>query len=192
MNKKSVSFGQGREGDTSQKYPVRVDMVDAHGGLPIGMTSTPGKVQSLGQSGAGKQRLGEDLDRIKGYYGASDLVCLVEDHELERLGISHLAEACADRNIELHRLPIPDFGTPELDDMLQLVRKINSLREQGHQLVVHCMGGLGRTGTVAACCLVRLGIAPDHALKDVRLARPGTVESAEQEDFIYQFAAYIR
>jgi ADP-ribosyl-[dinitrogen reductase] hydrolase len=51
-------------------------------------------------------------------------------------------------------------------------------------LVIHCKGGLGRTGVVAARLLIELGETPNAALARVRAARPGAVETPEQEDYV--------
>ncbi|PLS84968.1 MAG: hypothetical protein CYG60_15075, partial [Actinobacteria bacterium] len=54
--------------------------------------------------------------------------------------------------------------------------------------VVHCRGGLGRTGTVAACVLVALGRhSANEAVDAVREAREGTIQTDEQEDFVRCF-----
>lgn len=56
-------------------------------------------------------------------------------------------------------------------------------------MLVHCRGGLGRAGTVAAALLIELGETPREALRKVRAARPGAVETRGQERYI---AAYKR
>jgi protein-tyrosine phosphatase len=57
-------------------------------------------------------------------------------------------------------------------------------------VVVHCMGGLGRTGVIAACVLVTLGRTAEDAIAEVRAARgPRCVENRAQEDFVARFAA---
>ena len=56
--------------------------------------------------------------------------------------------------------------------------------------MVTCMGGLGRSGTVAACALVKAGAPPDAAIAAVRSARgPRALETVGQEDFVTTFAA---
>ena len=52
-------------------------------------------------------------------------------------------------------------------------------------MVVTCMGGLGRSGTLAACLLVSAGTAPEAAIAAVRAARgPRALETIAQEDFV--------
>jgi protein-tyrosine phosphatase len=53
--------------------------------------------------------------------------------------------------------------------------------------VIHCRGGLGRSGTVAAACLVALGHGPAEAIERVRAARPGAVESRSQEEWVRSY-----
>ena len=54
----------------------------------------------------------------------------------------------------------------------------------GFDVVVHCRGGLGRAGTIAARLLVELGIEPATAIAKVREARPGAIENSRQELFV--------
>ena len=59
--------------------------------------------------------------------------------------------------------------------------------------MVTCIGGLGRSGTVAACYLVAAGISPDAAIAAVRTARgPRALETIAQEDFMVTFASAMR
>ena len=51
-------------------------------------------------------------------------------------------------------------------------------------IVIHCCGGLGRTGIVAARLLAEFGEAPESALFRVRRARTGTVENQLQDDYV--------
>jgi len=62
--------------------------------------------------------------------------------------------------------------------------------ERGEAVVVTSMGGLGRSGTVAACCLVDAGMSPEAAIAAVRTARgPRALETIAQEDFVVTFAS---
>ena len=60
--------------------------------------------------------------------------------------------------------------------------------EQGQTVVVHCKGGLGRSGLVVASGLTTLGYSAEASLAIVRQTRPGSVETQKQEAFVAQFA----
>jgi ADP-ribosyl-[dinitrogen reductase] hydrolase len=53
--------------------------------------------------------------------------------------------------------------------------------QTGGSVLIHCRGGLGRTGTIAARLLVELGWQPRAAIEAVRGARPGAIETPQQE-----------
>ena len=55
---------------------------------------------------------------------------------------------------------------------------------RGEGVVVHCLGGTGRTGTVLACALRRLGRSADQAIAAVQQHRPHWPEAAWQEDVV--------
>ena len=55
----------------------------------------------------------------------------------------------------------------------------------GGRVLLHCRGGLGRAGTVAARILIEFGYAPDAAIESVRSARPGAIENSVQERYVY-------
>ncbi|HMU75943.1 MAG TPA: protein-tyrosine-phosphatase, partial [Elusimicrobiota bacterium] len=58
----------------------------------------------------------------------------------------------------------------------------------GARVAVHCVGGLGRSGLVAACFLKSRGASTDEAIVEVRRVRsPRAVESAVQEQFVTNF-----
>ena len=174
-------------GRTSKTHPIRVDTVALPGGPPIGMTFAPGKVQHNAQTGTWRRSLEADLARLSRHHGVDELVCLVEDHELEQLHIPELAARCAAHGITLHRLPIRDRHSPDKAELQSLLRELVGLQQAGRRVVFHCMGGLGRAGTAAACCLIETGMAPEDAIRTVRTARPGTIETSGQLAFVLEY-----
>jgi protein-tyrosine phosphatase len=73
-----------------------------------------------------------------------------------------------------------------------ILAAIAAARDQT-DVAIACMGGVGRTGTVAACALVAAGWDPAAAIAEVRRVRhPTAVETAEQEAFVDAFARHRR
>jgi len=68
--------------------------------------------------------------------------------------------------VEARRVPhpIPDMGTPTAGHVMQILDDIDAAREQGGTVYVHCWGGVGRTGTVVGCWLVRHGLDEGDAI----------------------------
>ncbi|HEV8631035.1 MAG TPA: ADP-ribosylglycohydrolase family protein [Thermoanaerobaculia bacterium] len=172
---------------TSLTHPLRIDSVPAARGR-IGLTFCPGKCQLHAATGAWERDLGLDLDAIADW-GAAALVTLVEDGELRELQVPRdaLAEGAARRHVAWLHLPIADAGVPDAAFERRWERAGMWLREllrRGRGVVVHCKGGLGRTGMIAARLLVELGEAPEEAIARVRRARPNAIETREQEEHV--------
>jgi atypical dual specificity phosphatase len=91
---------------------------------------------------------------------------------------------------EIH-LPVPDFTPPTPAQLQAGVAAIETAISDGRRVAVHCGGGLGRTGTLLACYLVKRGLGPDEAIARIRAARPGSVETARQEAAVAAFARQL-
>ncbi len=117
--------------------------------------------------------------------GARTVVSLVTDQELLELGLSHLAELSQEQGVEWLHAPIEDQQAPDAafeqwwhDHWGALCTTL----DQGHAVALHCWGGLGRTGTVAARLLMqREQMLATAAMASVRQARPGSIETVDQE-----------
>lgn len=170
---------------TSVTSPLRIDEVACSNGL-IGMTMHPGK---KGESIYGEpwdRDLKTDLDVIE-VWGASDVVTLVEGFEFDLLETPDFAiEACR-RSFNWYHLPFVDGGIPDarFEEAWPLIgaHLKHHLRE-GKRILIHCRGGLGRTGLVAARLLIEFGSSTKDAMRTVREARPGAIQTLDQERFL--------
>jgi ADP-ribosylglycohydrolase len=172
---------------TSQTHPIHVDF------LPREACSLPGRLGltiAPGSKDWGAQRdLTADLERLRGAFGTRVLVSFLDDAELDLLGIpDHTAVARA-LGIRVCRLPVVDGGVPEdVEEVVRVVRAVIASLEGGETVILHCRAGLGRSGLFAGCCLVALGHGADEAIRIVRAARIGAVETPDQSRFVEHFA----
>jgi len=161
----------------------------------LGMTFAPG-MKTPGQRGRWERDLETDLRVLREEYGADVLVSVIEEHEYSGYGIPELFERDLVGGIEVLRFAIEDMNVPreaEAEEYEGLIRNIVDRMREGKNVIVHCRGGLGRTGTVAACVLVALGDhSADDAIDAVRAARKGTVQTRDQEDFVRRFEETLR
>jgi protein-tyrosine phosphatase len=156
--------------------------------LTSDVTGLPGSIGMMAAPGVNRD-LDRDLDALREKHKASLLITLVGDHEIEFLRLTDLRERAAARGIEALRFPIIDGSVPaSMEAFIDLVRRILAEAEQGRTIIVHCWAGLGRTGLLAACCLVARGFDPGEAIVAVRRCRPRTIEYTEQEEFVFAFA----
>ncbi|OWZ23083.1 hypothetical protein PHMEG_0002106 [Phytophthora megakarya] len=96
-------------------------------------------------------------------------------------------------NIRFYNFGWEDMTTPTLSFMVDIVKVIASVLLTGQDRVaVHCHAGYGRTGITIACALIFLhNIPPELAIRLVRRDRPGSVQTAGQTQFVYDFHAYL-
>jgi len=182
---------------TSDSDPINVAFLESSSfSLPgrIGLTFAPGKKQRNAQSGQWDRDLETDLSRLSSEYGTNVLVSLIEEDEFERLAIPGLRARTGHYEIESVWFPIPDTSVPKsMQKFSTLIRTLVVALSEGKTVVIHCMGGLGRTGLVAAACLVATtDLTAQQAIEVVRQAREGAVENRNQEEFVREFAKHLR
>ncbi len=83
------------------------------------------------------------------------------------------AEECG-VGCEVRRMPIADLSTPTEIELIRILDQIDTWLSEDKNVYVHCWGGIGRTGTVIGCYLVRKGMPPEAALRHIAQLRRGT------------------
>lgn len=124
----------------------------------------------------------DQADRAQLAAFAPDLVVtMTQADEMAALGAGDLPGWLAARGIGWAHFPVADFSTPpEGADWPALSAQVRTVLARGRRVLVHCRGGLGRSGMVALRLMVETGEAPDIALARLRAARPGAVETEAQ------------
>jgi protein-tyrosine phosphatase len=114
--------------------------------------------------------------------------------ELHKKGITHVVVLLTKRDLALYykgtlfslyeahgitviHYPIHDLWIPkDIKSFIEFERKLSMLLET-HTLLIHCRGGIGRTGLVTAGLFIAKGITPDRAIQMVRIGRNGSVQT---------------
>lgn len=118
--------------------------------------------------------------------GADAVVTLLEGFEFELLGVPTLPSLLS-RGIDWHHVPIRDVDIPEClfeGNWPKSGQRLRTILANGGKVLLHCCGGIGRTGTIAAKSLVGSGYKPADAIALVRRTHPGTIETAAQERYV--------
>ena len=116
------------------------------------------------------------------------LVSLVEVHEFDQfISYPKFEEKIGKRNFSWFFHPLKDMTAPDeifrerfFETQSHLLENLRS----GKKIAIHCKGGLGRSGTIAALLLRHLGFSAEKSIELVRKSRPGAIETEEQEIFI--------
>ena len=172
---------------SSLTHALQIAEVAAPRGGMIGVTFCPGKYQADAETGAWARDLDLDLDAICAW-GAGVVITLVTDRELADLRVAGLGAAVRARGIAWLHLPITDVSTPTAAWEADWARErsvVHAELDRGGKVLVHCKGGLGRAGTIAARILIERGMAPDAAIAEVRRRRgPKAIETTAQESYV--------
>lgn len=126
---------------------------------------------------------------LEGYrqLGATLVLSLITVPEMLELGLGALAETCAAQNLQWWHAPIADRQAPDpaFDRWWHAhAPALHALLDTGGGVALHCWGGRGRTGTIAARILLERGLPVGEAIRQVRACRPGAIETEAQERYL--------
>ena len=172
---------------TRRKPGINIDHVTLdHCSGVIGMTCCPGRRVSFGIGVEWDRDLDDDLQVIRDW-GAGTLVSLMEKNEMAFYEVAEIPEKTIDLGMQHLHLPIVDMDIPDARFEKQWEDAGEQLRNallSGESIVIHCLGGYGRTGTIAGRLLIELGTDPETAIRRIREARPGTIQTIIQEAYV--------
>jgi Cyclin-dependent kinase inhibitor 3 (CDKN3) len=111
------------------------------------------------------------------------VVSMTEATEMAESGAGNLPALLASSGIAWRHFPVADFGVPEMEMLPQwtaLSAELHARLDAGEGVLLHCMGGLGRSGMIALRLAVERGEGAEAALARLRMVRPGAVETEAQ------------
>ena len=86
-----------------------------------------------------------------------------------------------------------DMSVPEFDDLVYAVDFIHRRITNNEPVLVHCLAGMGRTGVILACYLIKYQkMSASEATEKIREERPGSIQSYPQEEIIFRFEKSLK
>ncbi|MGA9545860.1 MAG: dual specificity protein phosphatase family protein [Candidatus Sulfotelmatobacter sp.] len=150
--------------------------------------SWPGKL-AVGPRPRGGDWLRDDIASWKAGHVDGVLSLLTPDEERD-LDLRDEAGEVRKQGMGFTSFPIPDRQVPRSEAKLsEVLEGVTRALSSGRNVLVHCRQGIGRSGLVAGCLLVKNGMSPGAAVDSVSAARGVPVpETAEQRDWIDHYA----
>lgn len=97
------------------------------------------------------------------------------------------------QGMECLHVPTYDLSAPDIDKIDAAVSFIDEKIRNNEPVMVHCAAGIGRTGTILACYLVKYQkMSAKDAIEKVRSERPGSVQSESQEIAVSTYEKYLK
>ena len=119
--------------------------------------------------------------------GASAIITMMPDEELAKFGVSALPELVGQAGMQWFQFPVEDDAAPGHvfeQTWEQHKTGVLALVEQGECVAIHCRGGSGRTGFMAAVILRELGLNGPEATALITGLRPKSLKLAAHSDYL--------
>jgi len=174
---------------TSLTHPLRIDSVALPNGAKLGLSFCPGKKQPNAMTGAWDRDLPTDIRAIRDW-GGNMVITMLEPSEMQDLGVTALGQEVATHGMEWLHMPMVNDTVPNRSFMALWHKHreaVHAQLDRGGNVFIHCMGGIGRTSTLAAMILVERGFTPQEAIDRVSMARENSFCMPEQSTFIHTY-----
>lgn len=105
--------------------------------------------------------------------------------------VEDLGQQCAALDLDWYHLPVEDEGAPTeyfAESWQQVRADIHTRLDNNQAIVIHCKGGSGRTGVIAAQILMERGVSMHEAMEQVKALRPNAFTHAVHVKYIVQLA----
>ncbi|MEZ8140849.1 phosphatase [Enterovibrio norvegicus FF-162] len=135
--------------------------------------------------------LKESLEQLKAQ-GVTVIVTAINHAEMAKKGVTELSDCAEQVGIAWFHAPIEDDEVPEavfVQSWQQCQPRLHQAIANGEKVALHCMGGSGRTGLMAAHLLLERGWELDDIIREVQALRPGAFTKQVQMDYIRDFVS---
>jgi hypothetical protein len=114
--------------------------------------------------------------------GITDVVSLLEQHEVLELGLQQEAALAAQEDLTFTRFPIPDRSVPASTALTHNLWDRLAVRlQEGRAVGVHRRASIGRAGLIATGVLMRVGVPEKLAWQHVSKARGRPVPDTDEQ-----------
>jgi protein-tyrosine phosphatase len=153
--------------------------------------SWPGKL-AVGPRPRGGEWLQDDIAGWR-REGIEAVLSLLTPEEERDLDLGEEASEVRSQKMEFISFPIPDRQIPQSEARwTDVLERVDQALSNGVSVFVHFRQGIGRSGLLAACLLVKRGMTPGAAIESVSAARGVNVpETAAQRDWIDHYAVAL-
>lgn len=174
---------------TSEASPYDIiEVLQVIGKEPMGrlnLAAAPGK-----KDRKWNRNLELDLSIMK-KQGIDIIICLLEWGEMFNLKLIDYPKKAQEAGFIFYHLPIKDMNIPRFKEINALVPIIVDFIATGHNVLIHCRSGYGRAGTICACCLAHFGFDGSTAINQVRIRRPGAIQTELQEECVTDYCKWL-
>lgn len=138
----------------------------------------------------------DHLNQIWSKYQENDvdvIVVLLEPAEYLTYAQRDLQTFYRGEGLDVLHLPIPDHHRPrDVQAFQRTLDEVSDMAQAGNNIAVHCLAGIGRTGTFLACLAQhKMGVDGEEAIQWVREAVPGAVENESQVRFVINYSQEV-
>ncbi|PJZ51767.1 dual specificity protein phosphatase family protein [Leptospira adleri] len=151
----------------------------------IGLTILPGRKDR-------ERNLNEDIQTIR-REGITHVLCLLTENEFTEYGVKDLKEEYKKQGLDVYYCPVLDQTAPLLEQTIPALKWMDQALSKKEKLLIHCVGGLGRSGTLAAAYTIwKEKVTASEAISMVRESRSErAIESKIQEEFLSDFETVV-
>ncbi|MGI9274602.1 MAG: dual specificity protein phosphatase family protein [Endozoicomonas sp.] len=154
----------------------------------VPVTGTEAKIGLTPCPGTQEAPLHESLSTLKDW-GARAILTLMPEQEMADNQVSNLGKETEQLGMHWFHLPIADDEGPAAAFQAAWASAgpvVHQLLNEGNSIAIHCKGGSGRTGLVAAQIMLEQGMGLQESIRLIKAQRPGAFSAPAQQEYIQQ------